>query len=134
MITMRYQAWAPITFAWALILSTPAASQAQSTGSEKTEGRSALTLPFDGRVSGSEIGNDPELVFRLYDQQTGGNLLFEERQTAHITTGFYTVLIGAATPGGVPAPILQSHSTLWIEASGAGAPMDDTPRVLATAG
>jgi hypothetical protein len=137
---MRYQILASITLGLALILSSPVAGQTQSSVSEDSKSPAPLTIPFDGMLPdhtigiGAETGNDQELVFRVYDQQTGGNLLFEERQTPHITNSSYSVLIGAATPGGIPADILHSDSVLWIEASVGSAPFEDTRRVLATAG
>jgi|SRR3954447_7925036 hypothetical protein len=111
---MKYQTLSSITLGLALILSTPLAGRAQSENTQEP----SISIPFKARVPASEAVNGQELIFRVFDQQTGGTQLFEERQTAHVADGSYLVLIGTQTPGGIPANILASHSTLWIEVSG----------------
>jgi hypothetical protein len=115
---MKYQTLSSITLGLALILSTPLAGRAQSENTQEP----SISIPFKARVPASEAVNGQELIFRVFDQQTGGTQLFEERQSAHVTNGSYLVLIGAETPGGIPANILASHSTVWIEVSGGTTP------------
>jgi hypothetical protein len=115
---MKYQTLPSITLGLALILSIPLAGRAQSENTQQP----SISIPFKARVPASEAVNGQELIFRVFDQQTGGTQLFEERQTAHVTDGSYTVLIGAQTPGGIPANILASHPTLWLEVSGGTTP------------
>ena len=52
------------------------------------------------RVDGSLYADGRyELLIRLYDSQTTGTLLFEERQTFNIKRGLFTVMIGKTQPG-----------------------------------
>jgi hypothetical protein len=115
---MKYQTLSSITLGLALILSTPLAGRAQSENTQEP----SRSIPFKAMVPASEAVNGQDLIFRVFDQQTGGTQLFEERQSAHVTNGSYLVLIGAQTPGGIPANILASHSTVWIEVSGGTTP------------
>jgi hypothetical protein len=115
---MKYQTLPSITLGLALILSIPLAGRAQSENTQQP----SISIPFKARVPASEAVNGQELIFRVFDQQTGGRQLFEEQQSPHVTNGSYLVLIGAQTPGGIPANILASHSKVWIEVSGGTTP------------
>lgn len=54
------------------------------------------------------------VVLKLYDQEFGGTLLFEERQTVQVDeAGIFVAFVGTSTKGGVPARITDRHATLW---------------------
>lgn len=53
-----------------------------------------LTQPSGLPLSDGNYG----LVLRLYDAESGGNLIFEEQQQVTVVKGLFNVLIGSATP------------------------------------
>jgi hypothetical protein len=56
------------------------------------------------------------VLLRLYDRQLGGILLFEEQQPVSVDdAGTFAILVGASTPGGVPARITDSRVSVWGE-------------------
>jgi len=56
------------------------------------------------------------LVLRLYDDPTGGNLVYEEQQNVNVQSGLFNVLIGTNTPlAGV-----DFNQQMWLETAIAG--------------
>lgn len=61
------------------------------------------------------------LTFSLFAEQTGGTALWTESQNVAVTAdGKYTTMLGAATPGGIPAEMFSSGEARWLEVSGDG--------------
>lgn len=77
-------------------------------------------LNFQGRItdSGAIVNGPRDLVFRIYDAQTGGTRLFVEEHinsnAVMITSGVVNVLIGGSTVGGIPQTIFDGDN-IYIE-------------------
>ena len=56
------------------------------------------------------------LVLRLYDDPTGGNLVYEEQQNVNVQAGLFNVLIGTNTP----LTGVNFNQQLWLETAIAG--------------
>src|SRR5690349_11310782 len=55
------------------------------------------------------------MIFSLYDSQTGGTLLWSERQTVQCNDdGHYVVLLGATEPEGLPMEVFASRQARWL--------------------
>jgi hypothetical protein len=64
------------------------------------------TVPFKGLIAknGSET-----LILRVYDQNTGGKVLFETSQRVNISQGVYIAFAE------VPSEILAANPSVWLE-------------------
>ncbi|HCF59498.1 MAG TPA: hypothetical protein DFS52_16075 [Myxococcales bacterium] len=76
----------------------------------------ARAIPYSGRL---EIdGNAPSAAFgmrfALYDAASGGNKLFEETQTVAVTSGAFSVVLGARPGTPLPDPVFTAGS-LFVE-------------------
>src|SRR5258708_29234123 len=92
-------------FTLAGVLSTGSVARAQQATSQVLACTGTMPGQLDGPVA---------IRLRLYNIQTGGARLFEERQTVTVTSETFTVRIGDATAGGVPATLFLSTPSLWI--------------------
>ncbi len=75
------------------------------------------TLVHQGRLldaSGVGLNGIKPLVFKIYDQETGGDPLYTETRNAKLSNGFYTETLGQG--GDAPIdPALLTSGTLWLE-------------------
>ncbi|NQT19224.1 MAG: hypothetical protein HQ592_05930, partial [Planctomycetes bacterium] len=72
---------------------------------------SSTPLPMDGQV---------EMIFRLYDAETAGDLLFgPETQNVTVNEGIFNVILGSATPGGIPPDVFDSPN-VWLQVQAGG--------------
>ncbi len=84
-------------------------------------------LPVKGILRGvsrpdDKAGTVVKVIIRLYDQQFGGSLLFQEQQSVAVAhDGIFVAMAGAATQNGVPARITDQHATVWADYSLAAA-------------
>jgi hypothetical protein len=92
-------------FTLAGVLATGSVARAQQATSQ--------VLAFTGTMPG-QLDGPVAIRLRLYDVQTGGAPLFEETQTVRVTSETFTLRIGDATAGGVPATLFRSAPSLWI--------------------
>lgn len=73
-------------------------------------------LNFQGKVSegGTPVTGPRDMTFRIYDASTGGQALFAETragaQAVAVSTGIFHVLIGEATPDGIPAGVFDGKN------------------------
>jgi len=71
-----------------------------------------------GDVSGNPLTGTYSFRFKLFDQSTGGTLLFSEDVTGanavSVVNGVYSVQIGSLTAGGIPGGAFQQSET-WLE-------------------
>jgi len=84
------------------------------------------------------IGVDPEgkalsgavdMTFSIYKEQQGGPALWMETQNVNLdANGHYNVLLGAATPGGLPLDVFASGEARWIGIRAQG--QEEPPRVV----
>jgi len=87
------------------VLAMASAAQAQQPTSQ--------VLAFTGATPGQPDG--PVAVrLRLYDADAAGTFLFEETQTVMVVGERFTVRVGDATVGGVPATLFRDNASLWI--------------------
>jgi hypothetical protein len=68
---------------------------------------------FTGTIPGQPDG-PVALRLRLFSPSAGGSQLFEETQTVMVVSQSFTVRIGDATAGGVPATLFRDNLSLWI--------------------
>lgn len=74
-------------------------------------------------VAQNRAGDSVEALFRIYASQEGGEPLWSESQ--RMTVGAdqkYSVLLGAATDGGLPQTVFASGEARWLGISIEGAP------------
>ena len=89
-------------------------------------------VAYSGTALNAE-GNPPSgetsITFLIFKDQTGGEPLFTETQTATLDpTGHYKVNLGATLANGLPSDLFSSGEARWLEVQAAGqAPQ---PRVL----
>jgi len=62
----------------------------------------------NGTVLGQNAPKNYDVVFRIFDAQTGGNVKWAEQQTVTVDKGYFSVLLGEGTAVGQPRPELSS--------------------------
>lgn len=62
----------------------------------------------NGKVLGETAPKNYDVVFRIYDAQTGGNVKWAEQQTVTVDKGYFSVLLGEGTSVGQPRPDLNA--------------------------
>ena len=79
-------------------------------------------INYQGRLidGGVPVNGTREITFEFYDAAAGGNLLggFSETQTVTVSGGVFNVLIGSATPGGIPDPGDYAEYYLQVTVNG----------------
>jgi len=91
---------------------------------------STTTISYQGRLADSSgapvTTSGVGMQFRLYNTDTGGSPLWEERHTAvPVEDGLFHVLLGSTDP--IPVLLLANNSTLWLGIT-VGADSEMTPR------
>ncbi len=75
-------------------------------GSTQAEAELPRTMSYQGVLKDGDgelvPDGDYEMVFRLYDAETGGNVLWEETQNAVVVAGLFNVLLGRVIPLELP--------------------------------
>jgi hypothetical protein len=88
-------------------------------------------IRFNGSVAGASAGAQT-LRFAVYDEETGGNLLWEEVQTAAVdAAGNFTVFLGGTSTDGLPVALFANGAPRWLSIEQAGTAAG--PRVLLAA-
>jgi len=79
------------------------------------------TINYQGRMNGPDgpLEGTRTMTLKLYAAATGGTVLFAETQTVTFRNGIFTVAIGGATPGAIPASV-PFDSEYWLGVSVAG--------------
>jgi hypothetical protein len=94
----------------------------------------ARMLRFAGAVPASSqnaTGRPLAMHFALYAGQEGGEPLWSEVQQVEIAhDGSFTALLGAATPGGLPASAFQGGEARWLGVATEEWPGSEQPRLL----
>lgn len=86
-------------------------------------------IRFNGSVAGAGAQT---LRFAVYDEETGGNLLWEEVQTAAVdAAGNFTVFLGGTSSDGLPVALFANGAPRWLSVEQAGTAAG--PRVLLAA-
>jgi hypothetical protein len=108
-------------------------AHAQTIEQQPVQGTQVLApvIPQQVRYAGNlatRSGDTVEAVFNIYAAPEGGDPLWTETQ--HVTVGAdgsYTVLLGSASPAGLPQTIFQGGAARWLGISVERAP--EQPRV-----
>ena len=92
--------------------------EASPTGLISYQGRLLLdAVPYNGSI---------DITFRLYDDPTGGWLLWEETQAVQVDNGLFDVMLGAVSPLDDLAVYFSNQQ--WLSVQPAGAASELTPR------
>ena len=90
------------------------------------------------RLSGAMVGQAPpgpvaQVLFGVYDSESGGAPLWQEVQTLTIAQGgAYTVLLGATSADGVPVDLFATGEPRWLSVQGQWPGASEGPRTLLT--
>ena len=85
-----------------------------------------------GTALGATAPKNYDVVFRIYDAQSGGNRLWTEQQTVTVDKGYFSVLLGEGTQVGS-----ESHpalATLFADASASDRYVETTVKGIAPGG
>lgn len=110
--------------------STPALAQATPNPPERMTYQGFL-VGSDGVALGNSAPKNYDVVFKIYDDQLDGSLLWAEQQTVTVDKGYFSVLLGEGASTGEPRPAL---STLFKGASASDRYVGITVRGIGTAG
>jgi hypothetical protein len=102
-------------------VSWPSAAQEAVQGTEGQTVAGAPVVPQQVRYSGKLVtraGETVEAVFRIYATAEGGEPLWTETQRIGVAVdGFYSVLLGAASPAGLPQTVFAGGAARWLGVS-----------------
>ncbi len=111
----------PLRYSLALVLTLiTTAALAQSSGpSTDRLIRMNGALPV---TTGTQVGATELVEFSIYDQETGGTLLWQETQALSIDgSGGYSVFLGAMSDG-LPVELFAGGAARWLSVQRAGGP------------
>ena len=110
----------------ALLSATPSYSQPPAPAAGRV-------IRLNGSIAASTAAGTPEPVrFAIYDEASGGTLLWEETHTLRLdAAGQYSVLLGTGSPDGLPADLFAADAARWLAVERAG--VAAAPRTLLTA-
>jgi hypothetical protein len=114
-INLWHLAFAVVLLALALGGSNPAHSQeATSPGASATVNSVPQIIQFSGTLSGAPSGT-VSITFTLYENEQGGTALWSETQNVAVNAqGQYTVLLGSASPDGLPLNLFTTAQAHWL--------------------
>jgi hypothetical protein len=94
-----------------------------------------MTAPgIQNRTSSSASAGLVTATFSLYEFQEGGSPLWSEAQKVQLDEqGRYVVLLGAASPAGLPLDLFTSGKALWLGVQPQWSGTGELPRVLLVA-
>ena len=135
----RLRGWAYVALALVFCAAGLQAQQNQATsdGSSGSSSGAVAAVPrlikFNGVVKDSR--GEPlasvavRLTFAVYEEQTGGAVLWAESQTVQLDEqGHYSVLLGATRADGLPVELFPAGKARWLGVQVEG--RDEDPRVL----
>jgi hypothetical protein len=131
-----------LTLAFALGLAGTSALRGQDAATASTSVVPPLikfngVMPSPGtqnRTTGSASAGLVTATFSLYALEEGGSPLWSESQSLQLDEqGHYIVLLGAASPGGVPLDLFASGRALWLGVQPQLSGVGELPRVLLAA-
>ncbi len=85
----------------------------------------------DGVALGNSAPKNYDVIFKIYDDQLAGDLLWAEQQTVTVDKGYFSVLLGEGASTGEPRPAL---STLFKGASASDRFVGITVRGIGSSG
>lgn len=97
----------------------------------RAQGEFPRVIPFSGTADGNSSPSKPVgITFSIYEAASGGTALFVETQFVMLQTHRrFEVLLGAATPGGLPADLFAANQALFVGIQVDGQP-EQTPRTM----
>jgi hypothetical protein len=97
---------------------TSAQTAAQEDSQEQPASTAAPVIPQQVRYAGKlavRAGDTVEAVFRIYAAEEGGEPLWTEMQRVTVAgDGSYTVLLGSASPTGLPQAVFSEGAARWL--------------------
>ena len=78
-------------------------------------GTSKTTINYQGYLtdsSGNPVNDTLDIVFRLYNVESGGEALWTETQNVEVQDGLFSVLLGSVTD--IPAGVVANNDDLWL--------------------
>lgn len=80
-----------------------------------TQAQTPRTINYQGRAKDQAgyLNGTKAITLKIYGEASGGGALFTETQSVNFSNGIYTVVIGGATPGGIPATV-DFGKTYWL--------------------
>jgi hypothetical protein len=119
-----------VSFVLAVVCLTVAQTAAPNSGPASTQ--VPRVIKFSGVAKDdtqNHLAGVVGVTFSLYKDQQGGSPLWVETQNVQIdATGHYTVMLGSASPDGVPLGLFSSAEAHWISTQISG--QREQPRVL----
>jgi hypothetical protein len=91
------------------------------------------TINYQGRVSDAAgpLNGDHTMTLKIYDAESGGNLLHTETQNVTFKNGIFTVAIGAGRAGGIdPRATFDKQLWMGVAISGFNGGQEITPRYI----
>jgi hypothetical protein len=91
-----------------------------------------MQLTIQGRLSdsGGSLSGSHAMQFRIFDAQTGGNLIWTETQSLTVESGLFTGLLGQTSP--LPASLFTGQ-TFWLETTVDGTTLSPRRPLVSTA-
>lgn len=133
-----FPSWLVSSVAFAQATASPDAAAANTSPSMGSVPRlikfSGVLSPGAGRDEMGKATSPVSATFALYELQEGGSPLWSESQQVQTDAqGRYTVLLGAASPEGLPLDLSTSGKALWLGVQPQLAGTTEEPRVLLVA-
>ena len=145
MTTTRVWAWAGVVLLFGIFCLQAQDSTPQNTAGESSRPMATTTgsttgtvvprlVQFRGTVTdatGKAASGRVPVMFSLYELQEGGTPLWSETQNMGLDSqGRYTVLLGAASPDGLPLDLFTTGSARWLGVAPALPGVGEQPRIL----
>ena len=114
-----------------LLALTPASRAADANPPDRLTYQGFL-VNVTGTALGATAPKNYDVVFRIYDAQSGGNRLWTEQQTVTVDKGYFSVLLGEGTQ--VTSESHQALATLFADASASDRYVETTVKGIAPGG
>jgi hypothetical protein len=113
--------WIPLCMGASAHASAQTSAQEAAAATELSASAAAPVVPQQVRFAGklaTRAGDTVEAVFRIYAAEEGGEPLWTETQRVAVADdGSYTVLLGSASPTGLPQAVFSGGVARWLGVS-----------------
>ncbi|MEM7392935.1 MAG: hypothetical protein AAF492_11375, partial [Verrucomicrobiota bacterium] len=92
-------------------------------------------INYQGRMidDGQLVNGSTQLIFRIYDDPTAGNLHYAETQTVTIIDGLYATQIGLSNPAPGALSAALSNAMVYLELEVGGTTLSPRERIVSVA-
>jgi hypothetical protein len=92
-------------------------------------------LNYQGRLTDNTpqqnpVNGTPMMLFSIWDELVGGEVLWEESQPVQVTGGLFNVILGQVTP--IPPAVFSGGTALYLEIRVSGETLAPRQRIAAT--